>query len=326
MNIAYTDSKITLYESMAKNESSQMMLESFSDYYVQVEAVISKFLKFLREKLDTFYNNIEGVIAANSELSSNKKSLIEDIKDYECESCEGFNYTINENIPDTGAIDKFNASLFDELFKSSVNDLNAEAVKSTVTSIELEQDYRKFRARILGKNDELSESEFVKYLYMAFRDNNAYEIELGIDAAEIKKIAEAYFKFSDIKSEMDKQYTEISKAYEGILKKISIVSSNNNNLTVQAFTNLLPNDIGVEKIDGKDTDNNGMMMSADMMLQLDIYCKAKTDQVIKYTDITMMCMAAKMDAIADMYNQNTNILRTALDVIKYKEEKEEDSK
>ena len=161
---------------------------------------------------------------------------------------------------------------------------------------------------------------------MAFRDNNASEIELGIDAAEIKKIAEAYFKFSDIKSEMDKQYTEISKAYEGILKKISIVSSNNNNLTVQAFTNLLPNDIGVEKIDGKDTDNNGMMMSADMMLQLDIYCKAKTDQVIKYTDITMMCMAAKMDAIADMYNQNTNILRTALDVIKYKEEKEEDSK
>jgi len=319
INTSYVDSKIKLYKVMAENTSPIMMLESFSDYYVQVEAIISKAMQFLREKLDEFFNNMEGFIASNTALKEHKKALIEDIKTYQDDGTEGFNYTIDENIPDIGAIEKFNASLFDDLFRSNINDLNAEAVQNTVTSIELEQDYRKFRARILCKDDELSDSEFAKLIYMIFRDNNGSSIELNIKASDIRKLAESYFKFSEIKAQLNKQYTEINKAYEDVLKKISVVSKNNNNLTIGAFTNLLPHDIGLDKIDGKATDNNGMMMSADMMLQLDIYCKAKTDQLQKYTDITLMCMAAKLDAIRDMYKQNERILMGAVEVLDHPE-------
>ena len=319
MNESYVDSKLKLYKALSESRSDVMLLESFTDYYVQVEAIVNKFLKFLRYKLDEFFEIMEHFINENTVLKEHKKALIEDIKTYQCDNTEGFYYTVNEAIPDVSAIDKFNASLFDDLFKSNITDLNADAVKNTVTSIELEQDFRKFRARILGMDGELSESEFIKTLYMIFRDNAGGCIELDLDAAKIRKIAEEYFKFSDIKADLNKAYGEIEKAYNEVLKKISVVSKNNNNLTVRAFSNILPHDAGVDKIDGKIVDNTGMMMSADMMLQLDVYCKAKADQLQKYTDITMMAMAAKMDAIKAMYRQNTNILLNACEVLDHPE-------
>lgn len=319
INESYVDSKIKLYKAIAENSSDLMILESFSDYYVQVEAIVSKFLKFLRNKLDSFFETMEHFIAENSTLKEHKKALIEDIKYYQDDSTEGFNYTINEDIPDMGAVDKFNASLFDDLFKSNITDLNADAVKDTVTSIELEEDFRRFRARILGMDGELSESEFIKTIYMIFRDNNGTAIELNIDAAKIRKIAEDYFKFSEIKSNLNKAYNDIETAYDKVLKKISIVSKNNNNLTIGAFSNILPHDAGVDKIDGKTVDNDGMMMSSNMMLQFDIYSKAKADQLQKYTDITMMAIAAKMDAIKSMYRQNTNILLNVCEVLDHPE-------
>ena len=61
------------------------------------------------------------------------------------------------------------------------------------------------------------------------------------------------------------------------------------------------------------------MMSSNMMLQFDIYSKAKADQLQKYTDITMMAIAAKMDAIKSMYRQNTNILLNVCEVLDHPE-------
>ena len=56
-------------------------------------------------------------------------------------------------------------------------------------------------------------------------------------------------------------------------------------------------------------------MSADTMLQLDIYCKAKLDQLQKYTDITCLAFMAKLDALKAMHRQDRNILMSAVDVI-----------
>ena len=57
------------------------------------------------------------------------------------------------------------------------------------------------------------------------------------------------------------------------------------------------------------------MMSSDMMLQLDVYCKGKTDQLHKYTDIVIMTMTAKMDAIKDMYMEYRTCLYDAIEVL-----------
>jgi len=51
-----------------------------------------------------------------------------------------------------------------------------------------------------------------------------------------------------------------------------------------------------------------MRLSGDMMLQLDLFCKLKLDQLQKYTDTIALAFSAKMDAIKEIVEQNRMVL------------------
>ena len=311
MNESFITSKIKLYKAISEAADNIVVLESFSDYFVQVEAIISKFLEFIQYRLSEYFSIMDKLRNDSAVLNQYRETFIKGIKNYEDDGLEFIKYIINENIPNYQAIERFNASLFDDLFKASVNDLSVSSVKNTVTSTELEQDYAKFRGEILGIGDPLSDYEFSRALYATFREDPNKEVV--IDEVAVKDAAERWF--SPEKEMLNAEYSRIENAYKAILNKVSIVCKNNNGLTVSAFTNLLPGDIRVEKIDGKKVDSEGMMMSADTMLQLDIYCKAKLDQLQKYTDITCLAFMAKLDALKSMHRQDRNILMRVVDVI-----------
>ena len=64
-----------------------------------------------------------------------------------------------------------------------------------------------------------------------------------------------------------------------------------------------------------------MTMSADFMAQLDLYVRAKVDQIQEYSNIHILAFTAKLDAIRDAYRQSRNVLYSALskvDVTKVK--------
>ncbi len=319
INESYIASKVKLYKAIAESTTDSVMLESFSDYYVQIDAIIQKFLKFIKYKIDNFLNTVFMYMDDNKIITEHRKALLEEIKNYTHDGYDGFNYTIKSDIPDLSVLDNFNGSLFDELYKPGINDLSVDSVKQTVTAMELETDVRVFRGKILGMSEPLSDSEFVRHVYLIFRDNVSEAIELNIDAKEIRDIAERWFSKYDIKHTLEQDYKNIEKVYESVLKKIEAISKNNNGMTVAAFTNLMPGDLNVEKIDGKDINNAGAMMSPEMMLQIDIYTKAKIDQLQKYTDITCMVLTAKMDAIKDMIRQDRAILLNAIEVLDHPE-------
>ena len=315
MNEAFTNYKIAMYKTLSFAESNQMLLESFTDYYVQAESIISDAIKFLENKMESFFNTMEAFIAENKAIIEHKKALLEEIKHYQDDSRELHTFTIDNNTPNIGALENFNASLFEELFKPQITDFNAESISRTIGSTELEEDYKRFRSNILNLADEnISEQEFARALYRVFRNNNGVE-DANITEVGIKNMAEVWFGFNEIKSSLKEDLNAIKNSYEAILKKISTISKNNSGLSIGAFTSLLPGDVGVEKIDGHDIDKSGAMMSSNMMLELDVYCKAKLDQLHKYTDIILMAMTAKMDAIKDMYMEYRACLYDAIEVL-----------
>ena len=220
---------------------------------------------------------MEAFIAENKAIIEHKKALLEEIKHYQDDSRELHTFTIDNNTPNIGALENFNASLFEELFKPQITDFNAESISRTIGSTELEEDYKRFRSNILNLADEnISEQEFARALYRVFRNNNGVE-DANITEVGIKNMAEVWFGFNEIKSSLKEDLNAIKNSYEAILKKISTISKNNSGLSIGAFTSLLPGDVGVEKIDGHDIDKSGAMMSSNMMLELDVYCKAKLD-------------------------------------------------
>lgn len=319
MNNEFVDNKMKLYREMVGTDNSTVVLESFSDYYVKVDDIIQKTLKFLRYKIDSFISSIENFMDETKIIDSHKKALMDEIKYYTSDSREGYTYTINENIPDLSGLDSFNASLFDDLYKPMVNDLSSDSVSEAIAALDLEKDVSIFRARVLNSIAEhpegLNTQEFERMMYLIFRDNSSHMIELDIDAKDIKNIAEKWFKHYELKSTLNKDYNAIKKSLESVLDKIEKITNNNNNMSVGAFTNLMPGDIKVEKIEGKDIDNNGMMMSPDMMIRINIYTKAKIDQLHKYTDIICMVIGAKLDAIKSMIQQDRAILLDAIEVL-----------
>ena len=51
------------------------------------------------------------------------------------------------------------------------------------------------------------------------------------------------------------------------------------------------------------------------MVQLDMFCKLKLDQLQKYTDIACMALMAKMDAMKDSIRQNHILLLDCVEVL-----------
>lgn len=320
LNENFINNKIKLYKALSESSGdNHMILESFSDYFVQTSTILSKALKFIEIKMDNFNDNMESFIKAN-ELIKEYKSKLEEYK-MDCRDFEDmYIFNLKENIPDFSIINRYCDSLFDDLFKASVTDLSADAVKQVIVNMELEKDYDRFRAELIGIEGEVYASEFAGALYKLFHGPRE---EITIKNPEYQEIVDRFFKYADVKAELKESYNTIKTSFDKIEKKVSDICKNNNNLTVSAFTKLMPGDLQIKKIDGSDINAEGIMMSGDMMIQLDIYCKAKIDQLQKYTDFIIMAFTAKMDAYKDRFMQDRAVILSALDDIKYQLNKEE---
>lgn len=309
-NSAITEAKLTLYKSLAEATNTSTMLEAFSDYHVQASEIIKEFSRFMEEGLDNFISSMEDFIDADKVIEDHKSALTKDIKFYEDGgSHRGYNFIILKDIPNLSALQQFDANLFYNILGPGVNDLSVQSMKQSIEAIDLEPKYRQFRGAVLGRpNDEVSENEYPTLLFRVFRNNNLDEESIKITTQTVKNIVELWFGFNDIKKELKSSLKSINDAFDSIIDNIIKVTNNNNGMTVQAFTNLLPGDINVEYIDGKEFDNYAKNMPGELMLQFDTFCKVKLDELQKYSDIICLAFTAKLDAIKAMYGQNRIIL------------------
>lgn len=309
-NNLYNEATLGLIRNLSNHSNNgYMLLESFADYHAQADQIIKEFLLFMENRTNEFCNTIEAYIASDEDLNSHKKELLDgEYGEFSGYSGMFYNFTISDSIPNVSAIEDFSASLFDNLFKTSISDLSVDAINNAINSADLEADYRIFRGKCLN-TEPLSEIEFGKALRQVYRNNNDDPEKVVISKSDIKNIAERYFNFSsNLKTPLLRNIRSMADHVNHVLEKIEAICRSNNGLTVAAFTNLLPGDIRVKSIDGKTIDSEGIRMSGDMMLQLDLFCKLKLDQLQKYTDILALAFSAKMDAIKELVEQDRMIL------------------
>ena len=310
--------KMKLYKTIAETTDLTVVLESFAEYNAQADTIMKEFLQFIDSKVEDFCSNMIAYIKSYKDIEANRDNLLNKIKYYNDDEYEGYMFTIDDKLPNLSALKNFNASLFDDLFKGSViNDLSSENIANVIANIDLEQDYKRFRALVVGLYDqELSENEFVAALRRVFRNGQDTPVELRIDVESIKSIADKWFHFNEYyKRLLDDDLKAIQDAIDSITAKIEAICKHNNGLTLSAVTNLLPGDIKVDKVDGKAVDFEGMRLSDGLMVQLDMFCKLKLDQLQKYTDIICMALMAKIDAMKNSIRQNSFILGDCVEVM-----------
>jgi hypothetical protein len=323
-----TEKKITFYKSLNEATDERAVLESFSDFFAGVRDVINKFIKFLKKIVDKFIVTIMKLVKSDNYIKKHKdyfNKLEAEIKfDF-----RGYEYTFSPNVPYPAAALEFNNSLFDTLYGDDKNQLSVQSVRDSITtlSMNLENDYDNFRAKVLGKdNDSISISEFSDELYRVYRNGESDTSTIEANSSYIRMCLNRFLEYDNFKKQVTRQRDEIIKAYERVQKQVEDITKRNTDLDKHAFLSRLPSDNGIVDVAVSTTNGGGTMMAAELMSQIDVYVRAKVDQIQEYSNIHLLAFGAKLDAMKECLNQDRNVLYTALSKSKVPFEKKKGGK
>lgn len=315
-NTKFYKIKQNLYNNISESMGLRTILEFYTDYATQSSTLIEETIKFIKDKIDEFRVNESKFIDDDELLASHKNAILNELKVYQSDNREGYDYTVDKFVPDPKAISRFDANLFSDIFNPKIDNLEVNSFQNALDNIDLEQDLRKFRGALVGIAEELSSSEYSKMLHGIFRNNSLMYKELNIDDDYVKSIAEGWYKFkSTIIANLNEHISEVDEMTKNVLKKIEAVCKNNNGMTVAGFTRLLPGDIQVNKINGADIDQEGINMAPELMFEVNKYCKLKLDQLQCYLDNICLGFGIKIDACHDYIMQTQTILHDVVDVL-----------
>lgn len=317
----YTKAKMTLYKSISEATSERVVLESFSDFFVKIKEIIDKFLKFLKSLAARFLTSLNKLIESESYLKKHKKDF-SDFKDADKFDITGYKFTFTDNIPVPNAILDFNRDMFIDLLGDQ-NKINASGVQSTNVSLaaNLENKCNEFRKNIIGADNDISISDFPDELFKVYRNGDNDTDTIEVDRLYVRNAVDRFFSYSTIKKSIDSQCKQVNDAYKRVEAQVKDIVKRNGDLNKEAFkTNMQKaTDITAVSVDGE-----GIMMSGDLMMQLDIYVKTKVDEIQKCSDIHALAFSAKLDALKDCYRQDKATLYTALSRIQRTDAKRKD--
>jgi hypothetical protein len=304
-----TDKKITFYKSLNEATSERAVLESFADFFAGVRDIIAKFIKFIKKLVDKFVASVMKIVKSDKYIKKHKDLFKHIESDMEFDF-QGYEYIFSPMIPSPDAALGYNNSLFDDLYSNEKRQLTAQSVKDSIVAMDLEKDYDEFRAKVIGKeNDVIYISDFSRELYEVYRNGESDTSTITADTGYIRKCLNRYLEYDRMQKEVTHQRDAIIKAYEKVQKQVEDITKRNTDLDKQAFLSRLPVDNGITDIE---TTAGGTMMAAELMTQIDVYTRAKVDQIQEYSNIHLLAFGAKLDAMKECLNQDRNVLYTAL--------------
>ena len=317
MNNEITANKIILYKSISEANTDTLLLESFSDYFSKVSAIIDKFIKFIKSLVAKFITAINSLISSDKYLIKHKKDFSK-FKTADEFDIYGYEYTFSPNIPIANANAHFTTDyLFGDVVKTVGNVISIDPLKSALESINLEDICNDFRANVIGKQSPISASEFAEELFRVYRNDEMDTTLLEITSTEVHKSLDRVEQFKKSISSIEHDQKRIEKDYELIKKNVKDITKRNGDLNKSALLKSLPTGVDI------DAGSDGLI-SSELMIQLDRYTQAKADQITEFSNIHILAFSAKLDAMKEAFKQDKAILYKALQQIQRTSSKRQD--
>lgn len=310
MNKEITSSKKTLYKSISEAADQYVVLESFSDFFSKVNDIIDKFIKFIKSLIAKFITHINKLVKSDKYIISHKKDF-NNFKETDNFTMQGYKYTFNPNVPAAAATVTFNKNLFEDLYSSTnMVELTPDAINAAISNINNTDIYDSFRGQVLNRNSDISIGDWDQELFKEFRNGDLDTSEIEVDSAKVREAVNRFSNFNNIKKQVDDDRKRVEQDYDNIKSQVKDITRRNGDLNLQAFINRLPEDMK------REVKTNGMtnqgIITGDVMYKLDIYTKAKVDQITEFSNIHTLAFSAKLDAIKESYKQDRALLYTAL--------------
>lgn len=312
-NVELTNAKLELYNILRESTDDTVILEGFSDFFTKIKEIIDKFLKFIKNLFSRFLANLSHLVQSDKFIKKNKDIFSKFNSDCEFDFA-GYEYTFNIGVPLATAALSFNSSLFNDLTANSDGVLTASNVNSLVHNLNFEKEYDLFRGRVIGKGDNypIPAVDFNDELFKIYRNDSIDTEDLTVDSARVMNSYNRFIEFKETKKQVEREQKEIERTYNQIKDQVKDITRRNGDLNVQAFISRLPDNTGVIDVDKT---NDGIMMSSELMLNIDLYVKAKTEQIQQFTNIHVLAYSAKLDALQACCKQDKNMLYAAYNQI-----------
>lgn len=300
------DANKTFYKSLLESGNNHIIVhESFSDFFQVIKNVIMKVINFVKSIFKRFITKLNSLVKREKYLKNHKDDFNKFSSKNEFKF-DGYKFTIIPTVPVLNTITDYSKSL--EYINTSVEAVNLDEAKK-----QLQAKYDAFmkdlddtiydtaRAECIASEEPaIYENEYAKVLFALFRDEQATKEEMEVTASNIM---EYYSRFDDFKKtetsikkdkdRIEKEYETLKKQVEAAVKKTADGSS-----------------ITINGADG--TKGNPFVVDRDMLGIMDLFIKAKANQIQNLSNIHLLAFGAKLDAVRDCFQQDKTVLYRAL--------------
>lgn len=306
-NSAFMENTTNLYKAISEAEDTKSENNVFCQYFEEIDSEISKIIKNINDSISRFTINVENIVDTNKDILDNTSIIT---------SCKPFTYhytqykRINDkDFPAINAIGVFKqefdyiALTLQELGPTASNQSKLKVIAAVYNKfVKSTTDVtKKCILDVLGEDDDDDDDDIVS----EFPEKMYEKYKKGSDDVEITK-----GKLYDVKMSLTNYRNIIdscSQTADELIKQLSSISTeikriicgnSNNTLTVKTSTD------GI-----RDTDYR---MDSYAMNQVDIFLKAKINQVIQIANVYYIALAIKLDATMDYFKQCKDILTVAM--------------
>jgi len=338
INEEFNNANKVFYRSLLESgESSQIITESFSDFFSKIKEIIDKIIEFIKKLFNKFIISFNKLIGSDTYLKKHLKDLDKFKDEDKFTFSNGYEYTFNPNIPSVDVLIEFgdsfvfdnyttgntpNAAIKDKInalktaetkngaesseYKTALSEL-IDACKTHYEKLTNELDngtrYDKYRQDIIGAKTPIDDNEYSDELFSVFRDDTSDSSDIDVDKSYINKAITRYKGYDKLIKNTKKQRTEIERAYKNIKKNIEDLSSSG-----------YDGDKKVIRLTSADdsTSITNILYNQELSNEIDTYLKAKCNEVETVSNLHTMAFSAKLDAINAALKQDKSILYRGL--------------
>jgi len=328
-NHEFTEATKILYTGLLESDGeTELITESFETFSNTVKKIIDKFLAFLKSIFQRFITNMNSMLKSEKYLKKHESEFGKFKDDLHKFDFEGYEFTLSENIPNAKPesewIDDIDIDFADiaKTMEGKSGDELKKAISDAEKTISDKYDnlidklnnsyYDELRARVIGSNDDINESDFDKALFAVYRNGESDKKNIDITSGYINNCLNRFKRYESLKSSIEKNKRDIDDSYNTMKKELdTMVKSEGKNDTLSLTLGLGAHTKASDNYSSNIVLGIGMN-SPTLLKQIELYKKAKINQVQQMSNIHALAFGAKLDAAKAMFVQDKTVLYKAL--------------
>lgn len=300
---------------LESKEDYDVINESFSGFFGKVKEIIDKFLRYIKSLVDRFLVNFNKFIRNDKYILKHKKDLSKFDSDKHDFRFEGYNYTFSDDIPSIQAKAVFNKDFveldFDNIMKLDSPEKIADAIKKQHNKLnkELKTDrYDVFRQEVINADRPIEAADFADELFMVYRDGSMTKDDIVTTSSFIYQSLARFENYKQLENSVKKTKDKIEKEYNQVKKSVENMIYRNKDKDVNKL-------LSIEIRGEYDGASSPINLSSEAMTNVDLFIKTKIQEITQLSSIHALAFSYKLDAIAECYKQDKQVLYKALNNI-----------